>query len=295
MIAGTFNFMFGRRWVFKSVENPISRAIRYGFLVIVLMLISYGLITPLVTILNIHPLISKAIAEGTIFLLSFAAQAVFVFAPLSPNTKPSDWDDYYNKPYKTAVISRYSTTQALLKLIKQYHPEDVQHLCELGGANSCFYTPLVKRYPEAFYTIVDNNQRGLDLFRESYPNQQKANLLLKNVLDLSVEAPFSDVVFSVGLIEHFDTHGTAQAIASHFKCSLPGSIVIITFPTPTVLYRFARRISEIMGWWRFPDERPLSIAEVTNSASEYGEVIYKTINWNVVFTQAIVVFRTTKM
>ena len=102
----------------------------------------------------------------------------------------------------------------------------------------------------------------------------------------------ADLVFSIGLIEHFLPQNTARAIQTHFACAKPGSLVIITFPTPTWLYVIARFLTEMAGAWKFPDERPLHLKEVIDEVTKYGEILDISINWPVVFTQGIVVART---
>ncbi len=69
--------------------------------------------------------------------------------------------------------------------------------------------------------------------------------------DLGFQA---DVVFSIGLIEHFDPAGTRQAIEAHFALLKPGGYAIISYPTPTWLYRAARTLTEAAGLWKFHDE-----------------------------------------
>ena len=100
-----------------------------------------------------------------------------------------------------------------------------------------------------------------------------------------------DAAFSVGLIEHFDREGTREAVASHFRAIKPGGCAIISFPTPTLLYRVARSISEALGAWEFPDERPLDRAEVVAAAGDFGVVEFEKILWPIVFTQRMMVFR----
>lgn len=46
-------------------------------------------------------------------------------------------------------------------------------------------------------------------------DKEKLELLARRPKDLDVRA---DVVFSFGLIEHFDPVGTCQAIQAHFEC-----------------------------------------------------------------------------
>jgi cyclopropane fatty-acyl-phospholipid synthase-like methyltransferase len=98
-----------------------------------------------------------------------------------------------------------------------------------------------------------------------------------------------DIVFSIGLIEHFSPIDSARVIQKHFALAKKGGLVIITFPTPTWLYRFARKISEALGLWIFHDERPLSMQSVLREMEKYGDRIDSFVNWKIVFTQGIVV------
>lgn len=66
---------------------------------------------------------------------------------------------------------------------------------------------------------------------------------------------------------------------------------MITFPTPTLLYRAARWLTEAAGAWKFPDERPLDRAEVVGAAAGCGRVEFEKILWPIVFTQRLIVFR----
>jgi len=101
----------------------------------------------------------------------------------------------------------------------------------------------------------------------------------------------TDLVLSIGLIEHFDETGTQKAIKAHFELLKPKGIAIMTFPTPTFLYNIARFIAEKLGLWIFHDERPLRIEEVLETALEYGEQSEYKIIWPIIFTQGMVVFR----
>jgi glycosyltransferase involved in cell wall biosynthesis len=291
LVAGIFQFTVGKFWVFKSSNKLIGEAVKYVVLVIGLMLLSYGLITPMVIYLKLSPYISKVIAEGSIFLLSFAAQNLFVYAGPSVQNEKTNWDDYYNSPFKAASISRKFTEKKIHKLIETFKPEGIQHICELGGGNSYFFPKIREKYPQTFYTIIDNNQRGLNIFREQHHNDQRIALLNGNVIEPEFSITKADLVFSIGLIEHFSPPNTARAIQTHFECAQSGSVIIITFPTPTWLYVTARRLTELAGLWKFPDERPLQINEVVDEVAKYGEILHISINWPVVFTQGIVVAR----
>ncbi len=140
---------------------------------------------------------------------------------------------------------------------------------ELGGANSCFLKMLQKELKPLSYTIVDNNSTGLNASQQ-FVKSGDVRLVCADVLDHEFTGEPADICYSVGLIEHFDENGTNKAIAAHFRAIKPGGIILITFPTPTWLYRQTRRIAESLGMWIFHDERPLSISEVRDRVKEKG-------------------------
>ncbi|MGD9153568.1 MAG: bifunctional glycosyltransferase family 2/GtrA family protein [Gammaproteobacteria bacterium] len=79
VLSGIFNFVFGKCVTFRSRGKIVSEGVRFIILAILLVLISYGLITSMVNFLGMNVYFSKVISEGTLFFMSFAAQRVFVF------------------------------------------------------------------------------------------------------------------------------------------------------------------------------------------------------------------------
>ena len=79
LVAGTFNFTCNRITVFKSKGPIVFEASKYAVLVVVLMMVSYSLVRSLVY-LGANVYISKVIAEGGLFIASFALQNLLVFA-----------------------------------------------------------------------------------------------------------------------------------------------------------------------------------------------------------------------
>ena len=82
---------------------------------------------------------------------------------------------------------------------------------------------------------------------------------------------------------------TRQAVLAHFDAVRPGGTVVITFPTPTLLYRIARTCIELIGMWKFHDERPLYPAEVIAAVKERGEVVLRKTLWPLILTQHLIV------
>jgi cyclopropane fatty-acyl-phospholipid synthase-like methyltransferase len=159
---------------------------------------------------------------------------------------------------------------------------------EFGGANSCFVDSIVQALSPSAYHVVDTNQHGLDLL-EQRRAQLSTNLITHKDDCRSVSPTVAaDVTFSVGLVEHFAPEDTRKAILSHFDATRPGGWVLISFPTPTWLYRTARSVVSALGLWRFPDERPLDRDEVVRTVSERGELVFETVLWPLIFTQHLV-------
>ena len=209
-----------------------------------------------------------------------------------PLNTVTDWNAYYAKPTKASTFTRRLTEKRLVGLINRYnYTQSLSSLCELGGANSCFYDGLRSCYPEVQYIVVDNNELGLSKLKQRVRSKDKVTLIQDDILSLHDAKYHSDVVFSVGLIEHFSPKKTAQAIQSHFIQAKENALVIITFPTPTLLYRLVRKLAELTNQWIFHDERPLSVNSVIQEASRYGDVVDSFINWGVILTQGVIAVR----
>jgi hypothetical protein len=205
----------------------------------------------------------------------------------------TDWDRYYESVPATAHLSRRYTSSVLLGLIDRFlpvRPGRRAEIVEFGGANSCFLQQILDHVHPAVYTVVDTNEYGLSLLAGKFSQETPVRLKHANVLDEPIACE-ADLVFSIGLVEHFDTEGTRKAVVSHFEALRSGGLAIISFPTPTILYRTARRSLEAARMWQFPDERPLLSSEVSGIAREHGEIVFAKTLWPLVLTQHILAVR----
>lgn len=100
-----------------------------------------------------------------------------------------------------------------------------------------------------------------------------------------------DLVFSVGLIEHFRGNEIQRLIRTHFKLCKKDGIIIISVPTPTAQYRIIRKVMEYAGVWRFPDEKPLCYTDIKDIIERYGKIEEWTINYKLPLTQMIIIAR----
>jgi SAM-dependent methyltransferase len=177
----------------------------------------------------------------------------------------------------------------LVAALRKHSPPHPR-IAELGGAGGGVLDAVLEAVRPREYHIVDSNAFGLELLRARQDLLPILHLHEADVLSLGLSLQL-DVVFSVGLIEHFDEEGTRHAVSAHFDLLRPGGIAIISYPTPTLLYRAIRRASEATGQWIFHDERPLKLEEVRMLAATHGELLSERIIWPIGLTQAIVVVR----
>ena len=202
----------------------------------------------------------------------------------------TDWDSYYARPYRTASVTRKHTASVLVDLMRRNDGARASIL-EFGGANSCFIDQILEQVQPARYDVIDNNWLGLDLLKSRYPGDDRVSVRQGDALAISEPERLYDIVFSVGLIEHFDPSGTARVVAAHFKFLRPGGTAIITFPTPTWLYRSVRGLAEVTGNWIFHDERPLLLPEFEQAVAGLGDIRSARILWPLILTQYCVEVR----
>ena len=202
----------------------------------------------------------------------------------------TDWDGYYSEPFPAAKLTRQISSRRIRNLLTTFTRMENLKIAELGGGNSFIAEDIIDELSVMEYRVVDSNQRSLDLLSSRFTKFSCVTSKLANVLQVEEKCHF-DIVFSVGLIEHFSEEDSKLAIGSHFRMCRPGGIVLVTFPTPTLLYRAIRGVAELLGIWKFPDERPLKFAEVLAGAGNKGTLLHQSILWGIGLTQGYMVFR----
>ena len=204
--------------------------------------------------------------------------------------RATDWDRYYTSVPATAKLTRKYTTSVLLAAIRRFVTPGRPAIVEIGGANSCFLDAILGAVDPVSYDVVDTNRYGLDLLAKKTGGNPAVRLHQESVLALPSRAD-ADLVFSVGLVEHFAPAETRKAVLAHFDAVRPNGVVLITFPTPTLLYRVTRGLIEAIGMWAFPDERPLKPEEVRAAIRERGEILFEKTLWPLMLTQYLIVAR----
>jgi putative flippase GtrA len=286
--AVAFNYQAARNAVFLSNEQHRSTLPKYLALVALNGFVSYAMIEALTSVAGFRVLPAKLLAEGILFVANFAIQRDFVFTRRR-KAGATDWTAYYSKVPPTAKLTRRYTTSVLVNALRKYAHASPD-VIEIGGANSCFLDAVLRQVQPRSYHVVDLNEYGLDLLRDRVEGRSEVVLHRQDVRTLALGVK-ADAVFSVGLIEHFDRAGTREAILSHLRLVAEGGIAILSYPTPTLLYRAARAITELLGLWNFPDERPLERGEVLESLAGHGHVVFEKTLWPLIFTQHFMVIQ----
>lgn len=215
---------------------------------------------------------------------------------IPPRGGATDWNRYYSAPPATAGFARRIVSARLMHIIGMFRRDGRFTVTELGGGDSCFYDRIAREFQPLRYTVCDNNVLALRRFRDRVGNDSGVVLCEVNLLRaLPENAEKADLVFSVGLIEHFSPLNTARMVRRHFELAKTGGLVILFFPTPTPLYRATRFCAELLRLWMFHDERPLRSAEVERVIAPYGHVVHRELIRANFLTQRIIVARKEKI
>jgi SAM-dependent methyltransferase len=202
----------------------------------------------------------------------------------------TDWNKYYRAPFPASHVTRRLTARKVVRLLDGLFAGKPVEIAELGGGNSFIVDRILADISVQRYAVWDTNAKALDQLRARFSDDPVVESQLGDVLE-PIDEPGFDLVFSIGLIEHFDQDGTRQALENHFRMCRAGGYVLVSFPTPTLLYRLIRGLAELTGSWKFPDERPLRFEEVLGVASEYGLLKHRSILWGIGLTQGYCVFQ----
>ena len=216
-------------------------------------------------------------------------------------TKPTDWNLFYQQ---RGFFSRITACLAFRSFLASVRPhltgaEDRRSFpafVELGGGNSVFYTEMRKTFPESPLILVDLCPTTQDFSartaNDPHLRDIKADLCAEDKNPLLEELHHrADVVFSFGLIEHFNPEDTRRVIAEHFAMAKTDGLVYLSFPTPVLTYRLVRRCLEGLGQWPFHDERPLTFDEVRAACRPLGEELGHGLCLRMGLVQGFVLYR----
>ena len=302
LIAAITNFLLNKNIVFKSKGNGTVQLIKYFVLVIVSGTISSLAIYEISRIIPLNLVAIKVFVETILFFFNYYVQRSYIFMKHKNIDKSvwaedidvkTDWDKYYRekKSWFSSFTQTYTLREIKQSIDKWVTEEGSLTVSELGGGNSCFAEKLCEAVTIDEYDVFDSNDFAVDLFIKK---DIKCRIHSGRCVDLLNEDLFDkhyDFVYSIGLIEHFRGKDIETLILRHFECCKDGGVVLITFPTPTKKYRFVRWLMELIGVWKFYDEKPIWYEEVSSILEMNGTVLEHHINKKLPLTQEVVVIR----
>lgn len=208
---------------------------------------------------------------------------VFVFKKLE--VKITNWEKYYNKkPLKIVSKKRENNINYILNVLNE-NKFDGKNFLEYGGGNSHVAGVLSSNYDVSKFTIVDNNEVGIRLLDEK--NIKNLDKKCMNLFDFEDKKNY-DLCYSIGVIEHFQGKSLEDVIKEHFKYVKKGGYVLITFPAPTLKYKFIRLVYEVFDKWLYTDEVPLVNEKVEKMVKREGKLLHSSVNTSLILPQGIV-------
>jgi glycosyltransferase involved in cell wall biosynthesis len=292
IVAVVAHFFLSREYVFRAKgQFRVSEVLRYLAIVVANLTLTTWLLLTFQQ-WGATPVSAKIFAQLTGFVFTFIVLDRFVFR--GGGEERTNWEEYYRHPFPASRWSRGIMSATLAELISTHAPRrQPLTVLELGGGNSCFLTGLMAKFPIGRYAILDNSPEGMRLARERFgPTYGDAMRFITDDVFAADVPEKSDLVYSVGLIEHFDDRDMAKLIGLHRRWAADDGLVLIAVPTPTIFYRIVRTAAEILGIWKFPDERPVRRDTLAALMREQGlEPIVERTLWSQILTQAIIAAR----
>jgi SAM-dependent methyltransferase len=133
-----------------------------------------------------------------------------------------------------------------------------------GSARTLHY--LDKNYTSSLCYAMDLSPIAIQIVRNISP---AFNSGVASAFDLPISAGQIDVVFSIGLIEHFTRQQARQIILEKIRVARQGGVIAIVVPWQSSVYNLMVR-KAFGKHWPFGDENPFHRAELALFMQELG-------------------------
>lgn len=134
------------------------------------------------------------------------------------------------------------------------------NILELGAGTGKDSEWLIKRYGGKA-TLIDNCRYVISKANKRFHKKKvRINYIKSNIEDINYKNQF-DLVFSIGLVEHFYNQDLINIFKKHTNASKKSGYVIIFVPHKTNIYRFFRRFLTYFNLWMW-DEKPFTKQEL---------------------------------
>ena len=221
------NFLVNKKVVFKSKGDNVWQAMKY----IMLVILSGTLSSVGVSFLKHFGLtlvLSKVIVETILFFFNFICQKNFVFIQKLQKEamkRATDWTAYYQgKKSVFSTMTQRITMRFLNRRFEEIGIDGKWSILECGGGNSCFAKSIVQKFQIQQYDIADNNNLGIEKAKKIPEISDAKNIDLTREADDESLLRKYDLVYSIGLVEHFETDEQRRVIENHFRFVREGGV-----------------------------------------------------------------------
>jgi 2-polyprenyl-3-methyl-5-hydroxy-6-metoxy-1,4-benzoquinol methylase len=148
------------------------------------------------------------------------------------------WESTHSQPrWRLPSPLNVGTRNALHLLRRFVHPS--MRVLEIGCAPGKYLAYLAKRRSAEVWGL-DYSAPGIRLCRELFDNLHlQGSFVQENLLSTSLPGGFFDVVYSLGVIEHFDD--PRHIVEQHLLLAKPGGLVLIAIPNYRGIYRYLQQ------------------------------------------------------
>jgi 2-polyprenyl-3-methyl-5-hydroxy-6-metoxy-1,4-benzoquinol methylase len=150
------------------------------------------------------------------------------------------------------------------KFFRAAAPQGRKRLLEVGCGASAWLVYFAK---ELGYSVegIDYSEPGCELARENLRlNQVEGNVECRDLLSLGPDAMGTfDVIFSYGVVEHFEQSGEVLRILS--ACLSPGGWMVVIVPNMGGIY------GPLQRWWNEPVYRMHKVLAPRDLAQDLGQ------------------------
>lgn len=144
-------------------------------------------------------------------------------------------------------------------------------ILEIGSGSGNFSIPLSKQ----------NKVMGIDISNEmlkvckKFAKQQKAplNLVRADARYLPFKDNVFDVVFSIGVVEHFSE--TQQSISEHARVVKPNNLVVVSVPNEASFHYPIKKIAQLIGKYSMGFEQSFTKKELRKMLEKVGLIDVK--------------------
>lgn len=146
-------------------------------------------------------------------------------------TEKQHWDDYWSNFDLPVEIKKSDDTLLLneeLKIFDKYLPKKPLSILEIGGAPGQYLAYMHKQFSYSL-SCLDYSKVGCEKTIENFKLLDiPVKVYQRDLFDEDLKMPQFDIVFSMGLIEHFED--VSGVIKKHLDLLKPGGTLLLGLP-----------------------------------------------------------------